>query len=485
MALTRAITHIRLDLSDAAAVAAEAAEAAPSATAPSAPTVSTRARRKAARARRVAIRLSNANVGKLAQLELLASAYMELCQAYTTAFCTVMEPDKFADPWIATPLSARWQRVAIQHAAGIARSWRSNHDRAYREHLEDCAHYALLQNPRHPAPTWKEWNTPVLKQAVLQANANVVSLERPNVPAQPDADQPTADLAAQEPQTASTFDYWLRISTLERGKPLYVPVILADYHREALEGQKVNTSMTLTRKPSGWWLTITVDETVEPTTTEESPVVGVDVGIANFITTSTGKRYGTFHGKLAKRHQRDREKRQRKAKLRACLEKKGATRLPSLTNQRLARHVRQEINRAVNLFYTDHAGYQVAYEALNVRGMRFHAKRMNAYLYASNLGHIPKQLAWKARKNGQTARAVWAAYSSQSCSQCSHVSKKNRPNQQTFCCQVCGLACHADENAAVNLQARFHDEDIQRCRSKEAVKALLEQRHQAYLNGCP
>jgi transposase len=200
---------------------------------------------------------------------------------------------------------------------------------------------------------------------------------------------------------------------------------------------------------------------------------------------NTGKRYGTFHGKLAKRHQRDREKRQRKAKLRACLKKKGVERLPSLTNQRLARHVRQEINRAVNLFYKDHPGYQVAYEALNVRGMRFHAKRMNAYLYASNLGHIPKQLAWKARKHGRTARAVWAAYSSQCCSLCYHTSRDNRAWQQTFCCQACGFTSHADENAAVNLQARFDDADIQRCRSKEAVKALLEQRHRASLNGCP
>jgi putative transposase len=322
----------------------------------------------------------------------------------------------------------------------------------------------------------------VLKQVVLQANANVVALERPKAPA---AEQPAADAAPQEPETASSFDYWLRISTLERGKLLYLPITLAKYHRKALAGQQVNTSMTLMRKPSGWWLTITVDETVAPTTTDESPVVGVDVGIANFITTSTGKRYGTFHGKLAKRHQRDREKRPRKAKLRACLKKKGAERLPSLTNQRLARHMRQEINRAVKLFYADHAGYQVAYEALNVRGMRFHAKRMNAYLYASNLGHTPKQLAWKARKPGQTARAIWAAYSSQCCWQCYHVSKKNRPSQQTFCCQGCGFHCHADENAAVNLQARFHDHEIQRCRSKEAVKALLEQRHQAYLNGCP
>ena len=32
--------------------------------------------------------------------------------------------------------------------------------------------------------------------------------------------------------------------------------------------------MTLTRKPSGWWLTLTVDERVDQTTMDESPVVG-------------------------------------------------------------------------------------------------------------------------------------------------------------------------------------------------------------------
>jgi hypothetical protein len=34
------------------------------------------------------IRLSDANASKLAQLDALADAYLHLCQAYTTAFCT-------------------------------------------------------------------------------------------------------------------------------------------------------------------------------------------------------------------------------------------------------------------------------------------------------------------------------------------------------------------------------------------------------------
>jgi transposase len=404
------------------------------------------------------IRLSDANTGKLEQLDALAVEYLRLCQHYVTAFCTEQQPDKYAAAWLDSSLSTRWQRVVIQHAAGIAQAWRTNRHRAYQAYLDDLADHQAQTDSQRSAPTWREWLTPTLKQIILQANINVVALE---------------------PSTDSTFDYWLRVSTLHKRQPLRIPIKLAAYHRRRLAGYTPNTSVILTRKVSGWWLTLTVDEHIAPTTTDESPVVGVDVGIANFLTTSTGKRYGTFHGKLAQRHQRDREKRRRKAKLRACLKKKGRARLPSLSNQRLARHVRQEINRAVNAFFADHAGYQIAYEDLSVGTMRFKAHRANAYLYASNLGHLPKQLDWGARKRGQQARAGQAAYSSQECSRCHFVSRANRPDQQTFCCQACGFVCHADENAAVNHQARFSDPSLRQCRSKEQVKALLDARHVA------
>src|SRR6266511_790777 len=407
----------------------------------------------------IPIRLDAANVGKLAQLDALAETYLALCQQYVTAFCTDVEADKYADAWLDSALSARWQRVVIQHAAGVARSWRTNRDRAYQAYLDELAEQQEQTDPQHSVPPWREWQTPTLKQTVIQANANVVTLE---------------------PSEDSTFDYWLRVSTLDKRQPIRIPVRLAAYHRRVLTGCTPNTSMTLTRKPSGWWLTLTVNEPVAATTTTESPCVGVDVGIANFLTTSTGKRYGTFRGKLARRHQRDREKRRRKAKLRACVKRKGVTRLPSLTDTRLARHVRQEINRAVNQFYADHVGHQVAYEDLDVRTMRFKARRANAYLYASNLAHLPRQITWGAKKRGQTAQAGWAAYSSQECSRCHFVSRANRPEQQTFCCQACGFQLNADENAAINHQARFHDRDMRAGRSKEEVKALLDARHVAF-----
>jgi transposase len=213
-----------------------------------------------------------------------------------------------------------------------------------------------------------------------------------------------------------------------------------------------------------------------------APVIGLDVGIANFLTTSTGKQYGTFNGKLAERHKRDREKRRRKAKLRACLKKKGVKRLPSTRNKKLARHVRQEINRAVNELYRDHPDAQFAYEQLNVAGMKFKARRMNAYLYASNLAHIPAQLGGGAAKRGIRARKVKSAYSSQACHRCHYVARENRPSQQTFCCVVCGHTNHADVNAAENLASRLNDQELAACVDRKAIKALLDRRHQDWQN---
>jgi transposase len=318
-------------------------------------------------------------------------------------------------------------------------------------------------------PAWKEWSMPTLRRTCIQANANV---------------------AALEPAQDSTFDYWLTISTLQFRKQLLVPVKLAAYHREALKGQTINTSVTLNKRGDAWWLTLSYDRVVPVQTAPSAPVVGIDVGIANFITTSDGQHYGSFHGKLRERQKRDREKRRRKAKLRKCLKKKGIKKLPSTSSrcgQRLTRHVRQEINRAVNQCFARHEGAQFAYEHLSVATMKFKARAMNAYLYASNLAHIPKQIAWNGAKRGVAAIRVKSAYSSQECCMCHNVDRANRPNQQTFCCRVCGYSTHADLNAALNIQHRLGDEELRACKSRKAVKALLMKRHEAWKmqNGWP
>jgi Putative transposase DNA-binding domain len=420
------------------------------------------------------IQLEATNAGKLAALDDLAQVYLPLCQQYVTLFCTDEHPDKFHATCFATPLSGRWHRVAIQQAAGIAQSWRTNRAQAYQDYMDDLLDYHEqeaegLLDPQAEEPTWREWSIPTLSHACIQANVNVVVLE---------------------PARDSTFDYWLKISTLAFRKQLLVPVKLAAYHREALAGKTINTSVTLNKRGSAWWLTISYDEIVRVQTAPDAPVVGIDVGIANFLTTSDGEHYGTFHGKLRERQKRDREKRRRKAKLRKCLEKKGVKKLPSTgskSGKRLSRHVRQEINRAVNQCFAKHEGAQFAYEHLSVATMKHKARAMNAYMRASNLAHVPEQIAWNAAKRGRRSTRVKSAYTSQECNVCHYTDRANRPDQQTFCCQVCGYQAHADLNAAINIEHRWGDDELRTCKDREAVKALLMQRHEEWKkqNGWP
>jgi len=419
------------------------------------------------------IRLAEANSVKLAALDALAPVYLALCQQYVTYFCTEELPNKFSPTIFDTSLAERWQRVAIQQAAGIARSWRTNKANAYQDYLDDLLEYHNREiqgklEEGEKEPTWREWNIPTLRQICIQATDHVIALEHSHT---------------------DTFDYWLRISTLEKHHPLRVPVKLSPYHIEALTDPKtkqrrpINTSVTLNKRDGTWWLTLTYDTIIPIQTKPDAPVVGIDVGIATFLTTSTGKHYGTFHGKLRDRQKRDREKRRRKAKLRACLKKKGVQKLPSTSSksgQRLARHVRQSINRAVNECLQGHEGYQIAYEQLSVKTMKYKARAMNAYLRASNLAHIPEQLAWSTAKQGIRATKVKSAYSSQECSVCHYVDRANRPNQQTFCCKACGQRMHADENAALNIAQRRYDEELRACTDRQAVKALLIRRHQEW-----
>ncbi|WP_242527186.1 hypothetical protein [Ktedonosporobacter rubrisoli] len=184
------------------------------------------------------IRLEASNSGKLTALDALAEVYLELTQQYVTLFCTDEVPDGFRAPCFPTPISERWHRVAIQQAAGIAKSWRSNRANAYQDYLDALAEYQeqqtdgiLEEGTREPE--WREWNIPILQQLCIQANANVVKLE-----------------ASED----STFDYWLKVSTLEFRKQLLVPVKLADYHKEALTDPKtkkrrsINSSVTLNKR---------------------------------------------------------------------------------------------------------------------------------------------------------------------------------------------------------------------------------------------
>jgi hypothetical protein len=142
----------------------------------------------------------------VAALDAVAAEYMALCQQYVALFCTEVEPDDCTHPCFSSPLSQRWQRVAIQQAAGIARSWRANHERAPEDFADSFAAWLEEEHPPEKTPPeWTPWRTPTLKRTVIQANATVALL------------QPSRD---------TMFPNWLRVSTLESRQPIFLPIRL-------------------------------------------------------------------------------------------------------------------------------------------------------------------------------------------------------------------------------------------------------------------
>jgi IS605 OrfB family transposase len=373
------------------------------------------------------LKLKQANSGKLQKLDELACEHGRVVQAYVDWLIghEVRQPNKYADipeQDIPTRLSDRWQRCAWQQACGIVQSWYSNQ----------------RQNP------------PILRNTCIQANANVVVIE---------------------PSETPTFDFWLRISTLEAGKPIRVPLTLYGRAKETIaEFPRLCTGVTLNRRDGQWYATFVVERRGSKPKSEA--VIGVDIGMANIVSTSEGQRYGQISPKLRGRVERSAAKRRRKQQLNACLKRKGLP-IVDVADHRAEAFARNQIGQALNQMIDDlPPGAALAIERLTVKDMRFKSRQMNRALRAAQLGYVRDKLKFKLDERGIRYRSVQPAYSSQECSQCGFTLSMNRRSQAEFECLWCGYSANADENAAANLAKRFGDQALNTLPFRDVEAAL-------------
>ena len=361
------------------------------------------------------LKLDQANANKLQKLDELAAEHQRVVQAYVDGLIAheTRQPNKYADipeAEVPTRRSDRWQGCAGQPACGIVQSWYAN----------------------------ERENPPVLRNSCIQANTNVVVIEPSETPA---------------------FDFWLRISTLEAGKPIRVPMSLHGRAAEAIaEFPKLCTGVTLNKRDGQWYATWVVER--RGPKPKASAVVGVDIGMTHIVSTSEGKRYGQVSLELRRRVERSAEKRRRQPKRNAGRKKQGQPTV-DLNDHRAEAFARNEIGRALNQMLDDlPEGAAVALEHLRVSDMRFKSRQMNRALRASQLGYARDKLKFKLDERGLRYRSVQPAYSSQQCSQCGFTFPMNRRSQDKFVCLWCGYEANADENAASNLAERFGDEEL-------------------------
>jgi Putative transposase DNA-binding domain len=361
------------------------------------------------------IKLDRANLSKIHKLDELAAEHQQVVQAYVDWLIAheVRQPDKYAaipETEVSTSLSDRWQRCAWQQACGIVQSWYSH----------------ARENP------------PVLRNVCIQANTNVVVIEPSNTP---------------------QFDFWLRISTLDAGHPVRIPITLYERARETLaQFPKLCSGVTLNRRDDEWFATFVVER--KGPKAQSSKVVGVDIGMVSIVSTSEGRRYGQVSPELRRRVERTNAKRRRKQQLNACLKRKGQPTV-SLNDDKAEAFARNEIGRALNQMLDElPGGSKVALERLTVKDMRFKSRQMNRALRASQLGYVRDKLKFKLDERSIRYRSVQPAYSSQQCSQCGFTLPMNRRSQAEFHCLCCGFKANADENAAQVIAERFGDDEL-------------------------
>ncbi|WP_326714437.1 transposase [Streptomyces sp. NBC_01474] len=184
---------------------------------------------------------------------------------------------------------------------------------------------------------------------------------------------------------------------------------------------------------------------------EPDGFIGVDLGIVNIATASTGyQAAGRGLGRYRKRQLTLRAKLQKKRT-------KSAKRRLKERSRREQRHVKNTNHIIAKTIVTEaeRTAHGIALEEL--RGIRRRVrlrKPQRVTLHSWAFAQLGDFIVYKAKRAGVPLVFVDPAYTSQMCSQCRHIDKRNRVDQGLFICRGCGVVAHADRNASHNIAAR-------------------------------
>lgn len=229
-----------------------------------------------------------------------------------------------------------------------------------------------------------------------------------------------------------------------------MPYVFGSY--QAANLNRIRGQADLVMRDGLFYLYCTIEFDEAPPVPVED-FLGVDLGIANIATDSTGE---AFSGAAVERNRKRRATARkqfqrtgtRNAKRRLKLMSGRQSRFQTITNHTISKRL---VAKAKTL------GVGIALEDLS--GIRGHTERTVNKRFRRRLGNwgfaqLRKFVEYKARREGIPVVPVDPRNSSRTCSACGHCEKANRPDQATFRCRHCGHSMNADHNAALNLSAR-------------------------------
>ena len=252
-------------------------------------------------------------------------------------------------------------------------------------------------------------------------------------------------------------------------------------------------NVSLSKEGAAWFCAVQT-KGAEVAPTGLSPSLGIDMGLAQFITLSTGAAVAPLKamGEQQRRLRRYQKSVSRKKKG-SCNRKKAIQRL-ALLHARIARQRADWLHKLSTSLVASHP--VIALEDLRVAAMSASARGtaekpgsrvrqkagLNRNILDAAWAEFRRQLEYKTQAVGGEVIAVNPAFTSQRCAACGHTDKGNRTTQSNFICLACGHADNADVNAAKNILAAGHAVWLERakaCGGEVSHVALARPKHAA------
>lgn len=250
-------------------------------------------------------------------------------------------------------------------------------------------------------------------------------------------------------KNAYHVNYWLKLSTLDKGKPVYIPLKNNPYYDKLLKSGERVPFVQVGLKEGKLTVSPILAHNKAPLRTN-SDELGLDFGMVTMFTTSNGERHGitTF----TKLKIWDELLLARTKELQAQGVKLTSDPYYNSLQSKIRSFVKNEIGRILNKLANKEYSVFIV-EKLDFRYSNL-SKQMNRLINRSYRKTVKEKLARLEEIHGVTTVEVNAVYTSQECSKCVFVSKKNRKSQSLFKCTCCNHSVNADVNAARNIIKR-------------------------------
>jgi len=277
----------------------------------------------------------------------------------------------------------------------------------------------------------------------------------------------------------SQFRLWARLSTLEKGKPIELPLQTYD-HFTTRAGERALTVQVNQHKDGSFGIGVLTNVTASCQASRERyqpkrEALALDLGLNTLFATDSGDLLGRDWKTRLQYYDK------RITSLARHLQKSGIRpNLSTAYRERVAAMrgwLTSNIGRIFNRLVETYAPAELVVERLDFRAPGM-SRRLNRLLSKMGKGIVQAKLKDLEERFGIRTVEIFAPFTSQTDAACGYVDKRNRQKQEAFKCLWCGSTRHADVNAARNhLQRRSLLQFSDYRRHRDAILDLLVRRH--------